>query len=153
VSRRAATALVAALVVLPVAAGAHEVLHDVERGRAVGVRAYFADGEALAYTQFEVYSPSDPKIPHQKGRTDRSGWVAFVPDAPGKWHVKVIDNTGHGLAVEVEAGAAGPAPAPGGGGAGASSLAFILRPVVGIVVIVGVFAAIAANHRRKGRSS
>ncbi len=152
-SRRAVATLAVALAVLPVAAGAHEVLHDVERGRAVGVRAYFADGEPLAYTQYEVYSPTDPKFPHQKGRTDRSGWVAFVPDVPGKWRVKVIDNTGHGLEVEVEAGAAGPAPAPGGGGGGASSLAFILRPVVGIAVIIGVFAAIAAYQRRKRRSS
>lgn len=151
-SGRAVTALVAALALLPVAAGAHEVLHDVERGRAVAVRAYFADGEALAYTQYEVYSPADPKIPHQKGRTDRSGWVAFVPDVPGKWRVKVIDNTGHGLDVEVEAGAASRA-APGSGAGGASSLAFILRPVVGIAVIVGVFAAVAAYHRRKRRSS
>lgn len=152
-SGRAGAVMAAVLVLFPLGAAAHEVLHDVERGRALAVRAYFADGEPLAYTQYEVYSPADPKIPHQKGRTDRSGWVAFVPDAPGKWHVKVIDNTGHGLDVDVEAGAPGPAPAPGGGGGGASSLAFILRPVVGIVVIVGVFAAIAANHRRKGRSS
>lgn len=150
-SRGAGPALAVALAFLPVAAGAHEVLHDVERGRAVAIRAYFADGEALAYTQYEVYSPADSKIPYQKGRTDRSGWVAFVPDVPGKWRVKVIDNTGHGLDVEFDASAAGAAPAAGGGVA--SSVAFVLRPLVGIAVIVALFAAVAAYQRRKRQAS
>ncbi len=150
-TRSALPGLAAALVLLPVVAGAHEVLHDVERGRAIAVRAYFADGEVLAYTQYEVYSPADPKIPYQKGRTDRSGYVAFVPDAAGKWRVKVIDNTGHGLDVEVEAGPGSPAAAPSGGGP--SSTAFALRPVIGIAVILAVFAALAAFYRRQGRSS
>ena len=72
-------------------------------------RAYFADGEVLAYVQAEVFSPADAKIPYQKGRTDRNGWLAFVPDVPGKWRVKIIDATGHGLDI-VEVAAAG-APA------------------------------------------
>jgi nickel transport protein len=143
-------ALAAALALVPIASGAHEVLHDVERGRAIAVRAYFADGEVLAYTPYEVYSPADPKIPYQKGRTDRSGWVAFVPDVGGKWRVKVIDATGHGLDVEVEAGTATSAAAPSSGVP--SSVAFALRPLIGVAVILAVFAALAAFYRRRGRS-
>ena len=73
---------------------AHEVLHQVEWNRAVALRAYFADGEVLAYAQYEVYSPADPKIPHQKGRTDRDGWLAFVPDGAG--HVAGEGRRRHG---------------------------------------------------------
>lgn len=127
------------------AARAHEVLHQVERGRAVAVKAYFADGEVLAYTQYEVYSPADPKIPYQKGRTDRSGWLAFVPDAPGRWRVKVVDPTGHGLDLEVDA-----APPFGTGPGQASPLALVLRPLAGLAAIGAVFAVLFAVYRRKG---
>lgn len=142
---RAALAL-AALAVAPLAS-AHEVLHTVERDRAVALRAYFADGEVLAYAAYEVYAPADPKIPHQKGRTDRNGWLAFVPDAPGKWHVKVADNTGHGLDVEIDA--APPAEARGAApSAGPATAAFVLRPLLGLAVIGVLFAALWAFHRR-----
>jgi nickel transport protein len=149
-----AAALVAALLAAPTTARAHEVLHEVERGRAIAMKAYFADGEPLAYASYEVFSPADPKIPYQKGRTDRSGYLAFVPDAPGKWRLKVIDGTGHGLdlGVDVESPSA-PEPGALGGGAAASApsgIAFVLRPLVGLVVIGAVFAALVALYRRKG---
>lgn len=140
--RRAALALLAAL---PVVAGAHEVLHTVERGRAIAVHAYFPDGEDLAYGAYEVFSPADAKVPHQKGRTDRKGWLAFVPDAPGSWRVKVVDGTGHGLEVEVDT-----AIAPQAAGSSAlSTAAFVLRPLVGVLAIGAVFAALFTLHRRK----
>jgi nickel transport protein len=139
--------LVAALLA-PAAAGAHEVLHEVERSRAVAVKAYYADGEVLAYTQYEIYSPADARIPYQKGRTDRSGWLSFVPDAPGKWRVKVVDDTGHGLDVEVDAAAA-PSPQAGNAAPG-SQLAFVLRPLVGLAVVAAAFWLLRTVHRRKG---
>lgn len=146
-----AALLAAALAALaPAAARGHEVLHQIERSRAVAVRAYFADGEVLAYTQYEIYSPADPKIPYQKGRTDRSGWLSFVPDAPGKWRVKVIDDTGHGLDLEVDADAASTATASPGTRAPASPTAFVLRPLVGLGVIAAVFGLLFTVYRRKG---
>lgn len=145
-SHGAALITSAALALAPVAARGHEVLHEVERGRAIAVRACFADGEALAYTPYEVYSPADARIPHQKGRTDRSGWVAFVPDVAGKWRVKIVDDTGHGLDVEVDAVSGTSDPAP------ASPAAFVLRPLVGLAVIAAVFGALFALQRRKSRT-
>jgi nickel transport protein len=133
------------LMLLPCAVAAHEVLHAVERGRAIAVHAWFPDGQDLAYATYEVFSPADPKLPHQKGRTDRKGWLAFVPDAPGRWRVKVVDGTGHGLELEVDASSeAGPAKT--------STAAVVLRPVVGVLVIAAVFAALALAYRRKGHS-
>ncbi|HEY7725184.1 MAG TPA: hypothetical protein VH880_07615 [Anaeromyxobacteraceae bacterium] len=143
-SRAACLAALAALAAAP-AARAHEVLHAVERGRAVALKAYFADGEVLAYAQYEIYAPSDPRIPHQKGRTDRQGWLAFVPDAPGRWRVKVVDGSGHGLEVEVDAAE----PAPPAGGATTSAAAFVFRPLVGLAAIGAVFFVLIAVHRRR----
>ncbi len=150
---RAALLLVTAMAVLaPGDARAHEVLHQVERNRAVALRAYFADGEVLAYAQYEVYSPADPKIPHQKGRTDRDGWVAFVPAAPGTWRVKVIDDTGHGLDVGVEVPSAPAAAAAGdrSSAVGPGTAAFVLRPLVGLAAIAAVFGGLLVVHRRPG---
>jgi len=140
-----AALLAAALAASP--ARAHETLHDVERGRAIAVRAYFADGDCLAYAAYEVYSPADPRIPHQKGRTDRNGWLAFVPDAAGKWRVKVIEATGHGLDLEIDAATSALAPAVPSGPR--SPVAFVLRPLVGLAAIGAVFAALYLGYRRK----
>jgi nickel transport protein len=145
---RGAAVLAAALAALsPAAARGHEVLHEVARGKAIAVRAFFADGEALAYAPYELYSPADPKIPHQKGRTDRSGWLAFVPDAPGRWRVKIVDATGHGLDLEVDASS--PAAPADGAAAPASGVAFVLRPLLGLAVIAAAFAVLFRIYRRK----
>lgn len=141
--------LVAALLATAAApAGAHETMHEVARGKAIAVKAYFADGEVLAYTAYEVYSPVDPKIPYQKGRTDRGGWLAFVPDAPGPWRVRVIDETGHGLDLQVDAEAAGAGQTPAAGAV--STAVFVLRPLIGLAAIGAVFAALYVAYRRKG---
>ncbi len=84
-------------------ASAHEVVHEVRRDKAIAVRATHHDGDPLAQVAYEVYAPSEPKRPRQTGRTDRAGWLAFVPDAPGKWKVKVIEAGGHGFVIEVDA--------------------------------------------------
>ncbi len=148
---RAALILAAAVAVLaPSAARPHEVVHQIEWNRAAALRASFANGEVLAYAQYEVYSPADPKIPHQKGRTDRDGWLAFVPTTHGTWRVKVFDDAGHGLDVMVESA---PASAAAGGAsrpALASTAAFVLRPLVGIASIAAVFGVLFAVYRRRG---
>jgi nickel transport protein len=146
--RHSAPLLLAAALLAPGAARGHEVLHEVEWNRAVAVRAYFANGEVLAYAQYDVYSPADPRIPHQRGRTDRDGWLAFVPSTPGDWRVKVVDGTGHGLDVVVPA-----RPAPAGASRAvrpASTVAFVLRPLVALAAIACVFGALFALYRRPG---
>ncbi|MEI6223862.1 MAG: hypothetical protein WCS72_03855, partial [Deltaproteobacteria bacterium] len=132
--------LALALLCATAPAAAHEVLHEVQRGRAVAVRAWFPDGESLAYVQAEVFSPADPKIPYWKGRTDRKGWLAFVPDVPGNWRVRIVDATGHGLETHVEVGAPGrEADVDGKSPPGACPLALALRPVAGVALIAAIF--------------
>lgn len=127
-------------------ASAHEVLHLVERSRAVAVKAYESDGGVLANTAYEVYSPADPGTPYQAGRTDRNGWLAFVPDVEGKWRVKVLDATGHGLDLEVDAAPGASAGAPAAGAP--SPAAFVLRPLVGVLAIAAVFVVLFTVYRR-----
>lgn len=137
----------------PLAGSAHEVLHEVRWGRAVAVRAWFPDGESLAYVQAEVYSPRDAAIPYWKGRTDRSGWLAFVPDVPGAWRVRIVDSTGHGLdtTVDVPANPGADVSAPGTAASTTSSLAFIFRPVVGAALIAAIFGVLFLLKRGRAR--
>ncbi len=134
-------AALAALLAAP-SAGAHEVLHEVERGRAVAVRAYESDGEALAGARYEVYSPADPASPWQAGRTDRNGWLAFVPDAAGKWRVRVVEDAGHGLDVLVDTAAPVSSAPP-------STAALVLRPLLGLAAVGAVFAVLVVVARRR----
>jgi nickel transport protein len=149
-------AAVAWLALLGVAtpAIAHEVLHEVERGRATAVRAWFHDGASLADLQAEVFSPADGKVPYWKGHTDRNGWLAFVPDVPGKWRVRIVDSAGHGLDTTVEVAAPVAAPVAEGSvtetaPAGATSLASVLRPVVGVALIAAIFGFLYLRGRRR----
>jgi nickel transport protein len=141
---RAAAAL---LLAAPALAGAHEVVHEVDRGRAVAVQVRHDDGAPLGDAAFEVFAPGEREVPHLMGRTDRRGWLAFVPDAPGSWRVRVFDDTGHGLdvAVEVTAAAPGgpPAAAPG------ATARYVLRPIAGVVAIAAVFGALVLLQRRR----
>ncbi len=137
--------LAATLLALPSFAGAHELLHAVERGNAIAVRAYEADGDALADAQYEIFSPADPRVAHQRGRTDRNGWLAFVPDAAGRWRVRVIADGGHGLDVTVDAAP----PAATSSRNVPSRAAFVLRPLLGLAVIAAVFGVLVAVHRRR----
>ena len=128
-------------------ASAHEILYAVEGGKAIALKAYFADGEVLAYAEYQVFSPADPKIPYQKGRTDRAGYLAFVPEPPGKWRVVVTDSTGHGLDIEVDTTSEGLArTAPS---AAVSSWAFAVRPVLGVLLIAVLFAVLVFIYRKR----
>ena len=153
-ARRAGWALAALILVVGIpAAHAHEVLHTVERGKAIAVKAFFVDGEVLAYTEYQVFSPADSRVPYQKGRTDRSGFLAFVPDVPGAWRVRVTDSTGHGLDLAVDVAAPGAEDPKSGRPTGqdtcVASWAFALRPILGVGLIAALFAVLVLLYRRK----
>jgi nickel transport protein len=144
--RTLAQALVGLALLGPGAAAAHEILHTVERGRAVAVKVFEDDGEPLAGARYEVYAPADPAVAYGKGVTDRSGYLAFVPDADGPWRVKVVEATGHGLDTTIEVTGSAPPVSRGPGTAG-----FVLRPLVGLAALALMFGALVVVARRRRR--
>lgn len=73
----------------------HSVHYQVEN-RGISVRVFYAEDDPAGYSAYEILGPGD-KVPHQKGRTDKNGFVAFLPDRKGKWTVKVYGESEHGM--------------------------------------------------------
>lgn len=79
---------------LAVEAQAHAVEYQVEN-RGVSARFFFLPNDPASYSPYEILAPGD-KIPFQKGRTDKNGVVAFLPDRPGAWTIKLVAESEHG---------------------------------------------------------
>jgi len=136
---------------LALPAAAHEVTSEVARDRAVAVRALAHDGAALSDAVAEVFSPSSDGTPFWQGRTDRSGWVAFVPDAPGRWRVRVVDAGGHGIVTDVDVPAPGAADARQAPSPGPSAVAALARPLAGVALVAAIFGFLYLRGRKTGR--
>jgi len=78
-----------------VTAQAHSINYQVEQ-KGMAVRAYYSEKDAAAYSQYELFGPGD-KDPYQTGRTDRNGYIGFVPDRPGVWKLQVWGESTHGF--------------------------------------------------------
>jgi hypothetical protein len=112
--RIAATfAAVLAASALPSISRAHEVSQQVERrGAAFAVRARYHGGGPLAGATYQVLRPGVPDRIEREGRTDAQGWIELVPDVPGRWRVRIVDASGHGLVAKVDVAEIAPPPAP-----------------------------------------
>ncbi|MHB8790436.1 MAG: hypothetical protein ACYDBT_11205 [Desulfobulbaceae bacterium] len=76
-------------------AGAHSINYQVE-AKGMAVRAYYSATDPAAYSEYELFGPDDQE-PHQIGRTDRNGYIGFVPDRPGIWKLQVWGESTHGF--------------------------------------------------------
>jgi nickel transport protein len=76
-------------------ADAHTVNYHVEN-RGISIRVFYDPEDPASYSSYEILGPGDT-IPHQKGRTDKNGFVSFMPDRQGKWVVKVLGESEHGM--------------------------------------------------------
>lgn len=74
---------------------AHTIHYQVEQ-KGMTARAYYSEKDAASYSQYELYGPGD-QHPHQTGRTDKNGYVAFVPDRPGTWKLQIWGESTHGF--------------------------------------------------------
>jgi len=138
-------AAVGALLLPPAAACAHGLDTSVRQGAAVVVTATYEDGSPMAFEACEVLPPGDRPV-FQVGRTDRLGRVAFLPDRPGEWRVRVTSEDGHGavMPVTVDEGMIAAASAPRGGGRG-------WKLATGLGMLFGVFGLLNLTmQRRKG---
>jgi nickel transport protein len=74
---------------------AHTVNFEVQQ-KGLAVRIFYGADDPSSYSEYEVFGPGD-KLPHQTGRTDRNGFVSFVPDRQGVWKIKVLGESSHGF--------------------------------------------------------
>jgi len=89
----------------PPDARAHGTDYSLVEGEALTAVAFnYSDGEPMAYAEVLVFSPQDPKVEHQNGRTDKHGKFAFCPDMPGAWRISANDGMGHLCEATVEIG-------------------------------------------------
>ncbi|MFP4086511.1 MAG: hypothetical protein ACLFUL_06930 [Desulfobacteraceae bacterium] len=87
----------------PPDAGAHGTDWRLVEGASVtAVAFHYSDGEPMAYAEILVFSPQDPKVEHQNGRTDKYGKFAFCPDMAGTWRITANDGMGHLCEATVE---------------------------------------------------
>ncbi len=137
------TALLLTVTYLPAGVEAHGLDHAVTTDRAVIVTMTHDDGTPFSFESCEITPPAQG-TPWQVGRTDRLGRIAFLPDRPGDWNVRVVSEDGHGadLTVSIDTGLL-----PGGGpSAGPSRFAKILT---GVSVLFGAFGAASLYVSRR----
>jgi nickel transport protein len=76
-------------------AEAHSVHYQVEN-RGISARIFYVEDDPASYSSYEIFGPGD-RLPHQKGRTDKNGFVSFLPDRKGHWVIKVYGESEHGM--------------------------------------------------------
>lgn len=76
-------------------AEAHNFHYHVEN-KGISVRVFYAEDDPASYSAYEIFGPGDT-IPHQKGRTDKNGFLSFLPDRQGRWIIKVSGESEHGM--------------------------------------------------------
>ena len=115
--RTVIVAAVAALLASTAAAPAHA--HGVgwtreDSAATFALRFVYSSGEAMAFAAVSVSMPDGTVF--QKGRADREGRFAFVPNGPGEWRVHADDGTGHALdtPITVEEKISTPSATPSG---------------------------------------
>ncbi|MBI4378472.1 MAG: hypothetical protein HY578_05180 [Nitrospinae bacterium] len=82
---------------------AHTINYHVEE-KGISVRAFYSTNDPASYSQYEIFGPGDT-LPHQTGRTDKNGFLSFLPDKAGVWKVKIRGESTHGfhgIVIDVE---------------------------------------------------
>lgn len=77
-----------------VTADAHTVNYEVQQA-GLAIKIFYSEQDPASYAEYEIFAPEE-ELPHQTGRTDKNGFVAFVPDRQGLWKVKVTGESAHG---------------------------------------------------------
>jgi len=85
---------------------AHGVHTRNSLSEATVVTTLHDDGSPLAFADYTVYSPHGGPA-FSKGKTDSLGRVVFLPNAPGKWEIKIFASDGHGSVTTVDVSPAG----------------------------------------------
>jgi nickel transport protein len=74
----------------------HSINYHIQQ-KGIAVRAFYSAKDPSSYSQYEIYGPGDKEdLPHQTGRTDKNGFLSFVPDRAGTWKIKLWGESAHG---------------------------------------------------------
>ncbi len=127
----------------------HSIHYDVQQ-KGISIKVFYSKDDPSSYSQYELYGPDDSQ-PHQTGRTDKNGFVSFVPDRAGIWKLKVWGESTHGfhgLTIEVKVDQALQLES-----FSKPLIATYTKLVVGISIIFGLFGIYALWKSRKKISS
>ncbi len=74
----------------------HSINYQIlEKG--IAVKAFYSEKDPSSYSAYEIWGPGDKEdLPHQTGRTDKNGFLAFVPDRAGTWKIRLWGESSHG---------------------------------------------------------
>jgi nickel transport protein len=127
-------------------ASAHGVAATaINAGAVAAVEMLYNTGEPMAYAEISVFSPSSPDKEVIAGFADRNGRYAFVPDEDGEWRVEAADGLGHKSIITVNHAIG--ADIAHEADEGSSPL--YIRALLGISIILNIFAAYSFVMRRK----
>lgn len=87
--------IVFGLLVIHIPLYAHSIHYDVQQ-KGISTRIFYSEKDPASYSEYEIYGPGE-KMPHQTGRTDKNGFVSFVPDRTGAWKIKILGESSHGF--------------------------------------------------------
>lgn len=135
--------ITAVVALLPVAVQAHVLLHEIIGGEVVVVRFNFAGTDEQPWFEpYELFAPG-ASTPHQRGLVNADGEVAFRPNVPGSWQLRVATEDGHGASIAVEVSDTGRIEAGG-------PTPFGQRLVLSLAILFGLFgvAVMARQWRR-----
>lgn len=74
---------------------AHSINYQVE-GKGISARVFYSREDPASYSPYEIFGPGD-RLPHQTGRTDKNGYLSFLPDRAGAWKIKIWGESTHGF--------------------------------------------------------
>jgi nickel transport protein len=75
---------------------AHGVITEVNiQSPSIIVKSSYSESEPLKGALVKVFGHGNEESPYQTGKTDDSGFFAFVPDITGEWIFIVDDQQGH----------------------------------------------------------
>jgi nickel transport protein len=115
---------------------------------AVRVHFKYSTGEGMAYAQIRLFAPSRPEAEVLLSLTDRNGRFSFVPDEEGPWIVEASDGMGHQGSITIHAAeTAAAGEGLGTAPAAAGSTPLFLRLLLGLSLILNIFAAYSLGLR------
>lgn len=74
---------------------AHTIHYEVQP-KGISAKIFYTQSDPASYSEYEIYGPGDTE-PYQIGRTNRAGFLSFLPDRPGLWKIKILGESSHGF--------------------------------------------------------